>query len=82
MCDQARVRGSFDDFESLLKVADGGTGLALHQIDAGEEVVGLGVVALGIGEDGLRDGSGAVQVALEQLHLGQFQAGELAGCAA
>ena len=41
--------------EYLLEVADCGPGLTLHEVDAGEDVVGLGVVAVGVGEDFVGD---------------------------
>ena len=61
--------------EDLLEVADCGTGLALHEIDASEDVVGLGVVACGIGENLVGDFGGAGEVTLEDLQLGELQAG-------
>ena len=70
----ARVFGGVED---LLEVVDGGAGLALHQVDAGEDVVGAGMVAVGVGEHLVGDLGGAVEVTFEDLHLGELQAGEL-----
>ena len=67
--------------EDGLEVPDGGPGLTLHQVDAGEDVVGLGVVAVGIGEDLVGDVGGTGEISLEDLHLSELEAGEL-GCGA
>ena len=54
-------------------------GSTLHEIDAGENVVGLSVVAIGVGENIVGDIGGSGQVTLEDLHLGELQAGQLRG---
>ena len=49
MCDQARVRGSFEPSMAALKWATASSGWRCKKIDASEDVVGLGVIAPGIG---------------------------------
>ncbi len=62
-----------------LEVLDGCAGLPLHEVDAGENVVGLSMIAGGIGEGFVGDLGGSVEVSFEELELGELEAGQL-GC--
>jgi len=75
--ERARV---FGEFERLLKVLDGVVGAALHQVEAGHDVMSLGVIAVGIVKRRFGKRGGAVEVSLEQLHLGQIKPLKLSRC--
>ena len=66
--------GVFGGAESGLKVSNGGSRLALHKIDASENVVGVGMVRARIGESCVSEVGRCDQVALEKIKLSKVKA--------
>ncbi len=61
-----------------MELLGGFVGVVLHEVDASEDVLGAGVVALGVGEGFFCEFGGGVEVALHEVELGEIHAFDFA----